>query len=64
MNLYIARVNGAEKLCIRKKVHTATSRGQIYVYRTIWSQEGVAEVAVRLDRQEHYKEWVGCWSAL
>lgn len=64
MNLYIARVNGAEKLCIRKRVHTATNRGVVYVYRTIWSDEGVAEVPVRLDRQDQYKQWTGCWCAL
>lgn len=64
MNLYIARVHGVEKLTIRKKVHTATSRGQIYVTRTVVSSEGMAEVPLRLDRQDHYKEWTGCWSSL
>ena len=35
-------------------------RGAIYVYRTI---NGVEE-ALRLECQWHYREWVGCWSAI
>jgi hypothetical protein len=35
-------------------------RGIIYVYRTC----NGAEEALRLDRQYHYREWVGCWSAI
>lgn len=67
MNLTIARVHGLEKMCLRKNSkpsYMATNRGVIYVTRTVISDEGMAEVPLRLDRQDKYTEWTGCWSAL
>lgn len=67
MNLTIARVHGVEKMCLRKRHKSnppMTNRGVIYVTRTVVSDEGVAEVPLRLDRQDKYTEWTGCWSAL
>lgn len=67
MNLYIAKVNGAEKLRVSNPTQLSISlkRGDIYVIRTVvGSGNKLTEVPLRLDRQDHYKQWTGCWSAL
>jgi hypothetical protein len=42
------------------KQHTEMQRGLIYVVRRV---NGV-EVPLRIFNQLHYKEWLGCFSAL
>jgi hypothetical protein len=68
MNFIVARVHGVEKLRITdKNSHTLpVKRGVVYVTRTVvnGNNNKLTEVPLRLDRQDRYKEWTGCWSGL
>lgn len=66
MNFYIAKVNGAEKLRVSNPTQLSIplKRGVIYVTRTVVGGGRWVEVPTRLDRQDQYKQWTGCWSAL
>jgi len=66
VNFYIAKVNGAEKLRTSQTevLSLPLTRGVIYVTRTVVGNGKAVEVPVRLDRQDHFKQWTGCWSAL
>jgi len=66
MNLYIARVHGVEKLRVTDRSSTTlpVKRGVIYITRTVVNGNKLTEVPLKLDRQDRYREWSGCWSAL
>ena len=66
MNFIVARVHGVEKLRVTYKGSTTlpVKRGVIYVTRTVVNGNKLTEVPLRLDRQDRYKEWTGCWSGL
>jgi len=66
MNFTVARVHGLEKVRVDAKqdMSLPLKRGTIYVYRTVVGSGKAVSVPIRLDRQDHYKEWSGCWCAL
>jgi hypothetical protein len=45
---------------LRLPQHIEMQRGMIYVVRRV---NGV-DVPLRIENQHHYKEWVGCFSAI